>query len=127
MTVINIIAASLLAVAATLAFSGNRFIQEREIAAGRVTDRIAVRGQKGTTYKIVATFTDKAGRSNAYESSSPSFRSFTSQCSISWKLCFSSRAIREAKLPRPVRSEVKLRNERKRRIGAMRGNASALP
>ena len=69
MTVLNIIAASLLAVSATLAFSGNRFIREREIAAGRVTDRIAVRGQKGTTYKIVATFTDKAGRSNVYESS----------------------------------------------------------
>lgn len=69
MGIISIIVASLLALSAVLSFSAHRYIRDREIGIGRVSDLIAVRSQKGTTYKISASFTDQAGTSHVYRSS----------------------------------------------------------
>ncbi len=79
MNSISIVATLLLAVSVALAVTSHRYIQNRVIAPGQVTDLIASSGSKGaTTYKIVASFSDKNGRAQVYRSSfsssSPGFK-----------------------------------------------------
>jgi hypothetical protein len=67
--VLNIISTGLFLLAFFLAYTNNRFIKERLIGEGQVTQLPATRGSKGgTTYKIVASFRDRAGQEHTYRS-----------------------------------------------------------
>ena len=68
--VLNIISMGLFALALFLGYTNNRFIKERLIGEGQVTELPATRGAKGgTTYKVVAKFRDRAGAEHTYRSS----------------------------------------------------------
>lgn len=75
MNSISILPAILLAVSVAFALTSHRYIQNRVIASGQVTALLAGSGSEGgTTFKIVASFSDKNGRAQVYQSSFSSSR-----------------------------------------------------
>ena len=75
----NVFTFLFLALALGLGYHNHKFIKDRIIAQGRVTDLPSTRGSKGsTTYKIVAVFMDRSENEHTYRSSfsysSPGYR-----------------------------------------------------